>query len=397
MGLYSYSKISTYKRCPYRYKLKYIDKIPELKTIEQFMGTRVHEALELLYKKIISAKVIPLDTLIEYFQKKWDSKWDDEIKIVRANMSVGDYRNLGRVCVEQYYSTHYPFDESKTLATEKKVTVPLGESGSTLVGFIDRIAVAEDGTYEIHDYKTNGSLPSQKDKDEDKQLALYELAIRNMWKDVKDVKLIWHYLVFNKEITSTRCVEEIEALKAEKIAVIEEIESAKDYKPHESALCDWCSYQETCPVWKHKFIVEQLPEKDKPTETGTNLVDTLASLQSQKKTIENKIDDTKTKLIEYSDTNNVDRVYGTDKTAKIKREEHLKFPDSKDPDRAKLEDLIKSKGYWDQVSLLNTRRLTSMLSDPSWDKSIARDLNEFSTVEIRSTVTLIKNRTKKDS
>jgi RecB family exonuclease len=44
-------------------------------------------------------------------------------------------------------------------------------------GFVDRLAIASDGTYEIHGYKTNKSLPTQKDKDDDKQLALYQIGV----------------------------------------------------------------------------------------------------------------------------------------------------------------------------------------------------------------------------
>lgn len=67
LGLYSHTRLSTYKQCPYRYKLKYIDKIPEdTKTIEQFMALMVHEAFETLYKNLISAKFLWLESILEY-------------------------------------------------------------------------------------------------------------------------------------------------------------------------------------------------------------------------------------------------------------------------------------------------------------------------------------------
>ena len=52
MATYSHSKISTYEKCPYKYKLQYIDKeTPEIEnTIEAFMGGIIHQALEDLYK-----------------------------------------------------------------------------------------------------------------------------------------------------------------------------------------------------------------------------------------------------------------------------------------------------------------------------------------------------------
>ena len=48
--IYSHSRLSTFEQCPYKYKLKYLDKIetdvPD--TIETYLGSRVHETLEKL-------------------------------------------------------------------------------------------------------------------------------------------------------------------------------------------------------------------------------------------------------------------------------------------------------------------------------------------------------------
>jgi len=41
--------------------------------------------------------------------------------------------------------------------------------------------------FEIHDYKTSRSLPTQHKLDNDRQLALYELAIRKKWPDAKNI------------------------------------------------------------------------------------------------------------------------------------------------------------------------------------------------------------------
>src|SRR3989304_2392562 len=48
---------------------------------------------------------------------------------------------------------------------------------------------------EIHDYKASGTLPSQDKLDNDRQLALYQIGLKEKFKDVKDVRLIWHYLL----------------------------------------------------------------------------------------------------------------------------------------------------------------------------------------------------------
>ena len=52
--IYSHSSISTFKQCPLKFKMKYIDRVkPDFKqTIEAFMGGIVHEVLEEMYAKV---------------------------------------------------------------------------------------------------------------------------------------------------------------------------------------------------------------------------------------------------------------------------------------------------------------------------------------------------------
>ncbi len=394
MGLYSYTKLSTYKQYPYKYRLKYIDKVPEeMKTIEQFMGQRVHEALERLYKNLISGKTIPVEKFLEYYGKNWKEKWDDNIKFVKKDLSRDDYRELGEKCIKDYYGNYHPFNQSQTISVEKMVYVPLDEMGKYKIrGFIDRLAIAPDGTYEIHDYKTNRSLPAQKDKDEDKQLALYQIGVKHMWKDIHRVQLLWHYLVFNKQISSSRTDEDIEKLKVEKISLIGEIESATDFLPKESSLCNWCSYQAICPLWKHLFRVEQLPKEVISREEGVQLVDRLDMLQSERKRIEDEIAQTKEKLISYSEKEDVERIFGSNKVAKVKKEIKVSFPDTKDEKRTQLEKIVSESGKWDEVSWLDVRRLAKIVEDKGWDNGVIERIEAFGDKEVKKSVTLVKKK-----
>ncbi|MER3445521.1 MAG: hypothetical protein C4291_01200 [Candidatus Dadabacteria bacterium] len=394
MELYSHTRLSTYKQCPYRYKLRYIDKIPEeMKTIEQFMGSRVHKALERLYKSLISAKIIPLERVIEYYHRNWEKEWDDNIRFVNKELSKEDYRELGEKCIRDYYESYYPFNQSRTIHVEKRVSFTLDNDGRCKIqGYIDRLAIAPDGTYEIHDYKTNKSLPTQKDKDEDKQLALYQIGVKGMWSDAHSIRLIWHYLVFNKEISSSRTDEDIDRLRAEQIALINEIESATEFPPVESSLCIWCSYQSICPLRKHLFIIERSPEKGGLKEEGFQLVDRLEELQSLKKRVETEIEETKGSLITYAEREGIDRIFGSTKVAKVERETKIRFPDTNDEKRVQLENIIRESGKWDEVSLLNVRRLSKIVEEGAWDESITSKIEGFIEREGKKSVTLVKRK-----
>jgi putative RecB family exonuclease len=361
------------------------------------MGSCVHEALEKLYKNVISAKLIPLERVLEYYHKVWERDWDDDIRFVKKDLTKHDYRTLGERCIEDYYKSYYPFDQSRTIHVEKRVSFALDQEGRyKIVGYVDRIAIAPDGTYEIHDYKTNGTLPIQKDKDEDKQLALYEIGVKGMWKDVHSVKYVWHYLVFNKEISSSRTDGDIEKLRAEKISIINKIESASEFPPRESSLCGWCSYQSICPLWKHLFIIERLTPREISKEEGVKLVDRLESLQMERKEIEAEIEEKKGALIDYSDREGVDRIFGSNKMAKIKKETRLSFPDTKDEKRAQLEKIIKEEGKWDEVSSLDVRKLAKKIEEGEWEEGFLESVEKLGEKKERKSVTLLKKKEKEE-
>jgi RecB family exonuclease len=135
----------------------------------------------------------------------------------------------------------------------------LGEGDHYIQGVIDRMVQKNDDVYEIHDYKTSNFLSTQGQVDADKQLALYQVALRQMWPDVKEVTLVWHYHRHGKELRSTRSDEDLEKQRFETISLIACIESTGTFLPEESNLCDWCDYQTLCSAKKHAVEVAGLP------------------------------------------------------------------------------------------------------------------------------------------
>ncbi len=251
---YSHSKLSTFEQCRLKYKFRYIDKIiPEIeKSIEAHLGSCVHETLEWLYKTILATKrqkIPTLDETIVYYSECWQKNFTQDIVIVRKDMTANNYYNKGIKFLLDYYLQHQPFDDN-TLEIEKLITLEIGEEGHKIKGFIDRLAhnLATD-ELEIHDYKTANTLPAQEKFETDRQLALYSIAIKEIFGQEKRVKLIWHYLNHNKKIISERTDEQLEKLKAETIALIKEIESTTTFPANKTILCDWCEYKNICPAW----------------------------------------------------------------------------------------------------------------------------------------------------
>lgn len=259
MKIYSHSKLSTFEQCKLKYKFKYIDRIvPEVeKSIEAHLGSTVHTALEWLYKQVRQDRVPSLDDLIMFYAETWQRNYSPDMVIVRESLTDKDYLEKGMKFLIDYYQRNKPFEDN-TIELEQKITIDLGEieipdEGAEkvkVIGYIDRLVHdLQTGNLEIHDYKTANSQPRADHGEQDRQLALYSIAIKERFGHDKDVKLIWHFLAHNRKIISKRTNEQLAQLRAETLALIKKIESTTEFTPNKSVLCDWCEYKSICPAW----------------------------------------------------------------------------------------------------------------------------------------------------
>ncbi|MDD5191787.1 MAG: PD-(D/E)XK nuclease family protein [Candidatus Nanoarchaeia archaeon] len=252
MVIYSYSRLSTFEQCPLKFRFRYIDKLePDIKeTIEGFLGHKVHETLQWIYEEVAKGTILKLDEVLENYVNGWNRDFNREIKIVKEELEAEHYFNQGVKFLIDYFIKHSPFKDN-TIATEKKVIINLDKEGKyQLQGYIDRLVHnKEDNIFEIHDYKTGGFLKTQEELDKDKQLALYSIAIRELFENVNDVHLIWHFLAFNEKMVSKRTEDQLEELKKEIMRLIDKIESTKEFNPNPGVLCRWCEFRSYCPLF----------------------------------------------------------------------------------------------------------------------------------------------------
>lgn len=250
--VYSHSRLSTFEQCPRKFKFRYIEKIiPEVeKTIEAHLGKAVHSSLQWLYTRVKEGFVPSTEELIECYADAWEEEFSPNIISVNKVMTHNDYFNRGVEFLTTYYLKHKPFNDN-TIEVEKRIVIELDASGKYKIqGFIDRLAYnIERQELEIHDYKTSNSMPSKEKIESDRQLALYSIAIKEMFGKEKSVKLTWHYLAHNQKITITKSNEELEKLKKDTISLIKKIESTNHFPTFKTPLCSWCEYKSICPAW----------------------------------------------------------------------------------------------------------------------------------------------------
>lgn len=384
--------VSTYENCPHQFKLKYIEKpdIEKIDGIEAFLGKRVHETLEKLHKELILSKQNSLDELIEFYKSSWVKNYKENIVIRKKGYGAQNYYDTGERAIKDYYRRYYPFSHSRTLSTEKLIQFKLRDSYD-FRGYVDRLDISEDGIYEIHDYKTSMSLPDNDRLANDRQLALYHIGLMQNYRDAEKVRLVWHYLTFDKEFVLEKTGDALEETEAKTIELIKSLESDSVYAPKESSLCGWCDYPEFCPLQKHIVKTEILPVEEFLNDDGVTLANKYVGLKAQEKTIKTELEALKEQIIGFADSEDISKIRGSDKILNISEKTVVKFPASDEDGRNELEQIIKDAGKWDEVASLNTRSLQKILSN--WDDDIQRKIQEYGKKdkEIKITIRNLKD------
>jgi putative RecB family exonuclease len=400
MPEYSISQLGTFENCPLQYKLIYVDRIKRYEEgIEAFLGQRFHEAMERLYSER-AFRVVPLEELLDFYEKQWAEKWHDEVKIKKEGRTPDDYRLMGRRFIEDYYKRHHPFEEGKVLGLERYIRFPLDEGKRyNFKGIIDRLMLAPDGAFEVHDYKTGSSLPDQAEVDSDRQLALYQVGVQTLWPEAKEVRLVWHYAAFDLEMKSTRTPEALEALKAEIMALIDRVEATTEFEPCESALCGWCPYWDLCPVKKHLLKVEEIPADEWKDEPGVKIVDAYAELWRKKRALEAEqraVDEDLEKIrdaaIAFAEKEDTQVIAGTAARLRVTSKERVVSPAKGSTDRDALESELKGLGVWEEISTLDPYAFEKAVAEGKWKSSVLERIRAYIKTEKRYTVTVKEDR-----
>jgi RecB family exonuclease len=381
-----------YEECPLKYKLCYRDRIKrDIEGVEGFLGLRVHDTLKKCYDDLRFTRVNSLSDLLAYYNKIWQENWHDSIVIMREELTQEHYRALGEKLIGTYHKRYSPFDSDITIGTEMGLNFSLDDENKyRMMGYIDRLSRDKEDVYEIHDYKTSAYLLSQEQVDNDRQLGLYQIGVQKKWPDVKNIRLIWHYLAFDMELVSYRTPEAISNLVEGTKSLIDEIEAAHDFPPRESPLCEWCEYPDLCPLRKHFFKVEALPVNDYLDELGVVLVNKYVALRNEEAKIKDEMGKVREAILDYARKEEIEVIKGSDYKARVKFDEKLKFPSKNDAERQELDDTIREAGKWAEVSQLDTTSLTRIIENGIWSKDLIDKVMKYGRIEQTDSIHISK-------
>ena len=410
--MWSFSRLGTFLSCKRQFKYRYIDKISYEGTyIETFMGNVVHKTLDGLYQELKIKELMPFEQLEALYDRLWNEQFKEyeEIKIVKQDRDYDDYYKIGLKCVGNYYNENldslkdpkFKFIYTETTFRTANILSKSSDMKLAFTGKIDRIDVYDD-KIEIHDYKTSENPPTELEintKFDYKQLPIYKklLLLDYRFKDIKEIRVIWHFLrhklKYEKRVKDEELEETVDTIEK----IVKEERREQEYMPTKSMLCNWCSYMKICPLFSNKELIEKNPY-DPDIQEGPKLTKSYIELKKEEKELQGKIDGIKEKLIAYSEKFSGEPVYTIESEDKdgqitIKHATEKRIPLSGDPLREDLEKRLKEKGVWEEFSILSSRSINNKINK----EGLSDEMQEFFDMytEDEEVVEIRRSKTKK--
>jgi putative RecB family exonuclease len=377
----SFTQISLYQTCPLCYKLQYIDGLkPKDKWYFSF-GTTLHRCVEHFFK--VSTPPPPsLEDIFLFYEQNWlPQGYESPEEETR-------YKDYGRQILSKFWEIHSA-DFHMPVALERSFYIDI--EGIKLRGFIDRVDKLESGGLSVVDYKTNKELFTTDYLEEDLQLTIYQMAAEQTWQ-LPVEKLTLYHLRSN---TACSCSPRDEVRLAQTRQLVLEVAeniAQEKFPAIENQYCP-CDFPEHCPYYRHQYMTVTPQEARQDLLPGIAAVDAIehyASLQAQIKELQEQLEEAKKTIIDFCQTEGLNRVYGSEHEVTYKLIEKTGF--SEDEVRA----LLEPEGLWGKALSLDQTRLRKLLADVEIAGDIRKRLESLRHVTSTYPQLWVKKRTEEE-
>jgi hypothetical protein len=193
----SYSEVKCWKECPYRHKLKHIDKIDLSKPSPYLdFGINVHEGCE----NYLLSKSIPKERLLENIRSAWKEHGFDDPDWVKVQPGWYKYHSVDEWCnwADNMWSDvpgflDETFQDWETVSAEEQLYEDVDGKNIFFKGFIDAIIKVpqKNGKYKywILDWKTAKRYGWDSRKKRDKTIQYQIVLYKHFWAEKNNIPL----------------------------------------------------------------------------------------------------------------------------------------------------------------------------------------------------------------
>jgi RecB family exonuclease len=422
----SHSSIQTFLECPQRWKLKYVDRLPEKPRHFFSFGKTMHSALEYFY----GVQVLPppgIDELLRHYREKWEPEGykspKDEAKfLAEGERILREYHAKHSESFKLPLFVEYQFtldlkdildldDLGDREALSRRIESlnraaaidggragelsagdidRLRDEGVKVTGFVDRVDKNSDGTLSILDYKTGKAFDLSRVRG-DSQMTMYQMAVSRLVGLPVASLTLYHLPSLTPVTSGPHAPERVEALRARIASVAGSILRGSDTLADPQAVegartaafpprvsernCAWCDFKPHCPAWSAAFPPRE--GADAPAlrndEQLSRSVDRYGSLKEQIHALEGQADDVRARIEATLDEKGFSRAFGsTFELVREKREDRWEFHD-----RDKVKGIIRDAGFWDKIVGPQMALVQKLMIDPNLPMDLRERLGKL--------------------
>lgn len=246
----SYSRITTYQKCPYKYKLKYVDKLGFPESIYLKSGKKMHEIIAKRTEECIrlGMNIVNFTDISDYDKDAVDVLKDFTLNLPPDMKEYGIEKEFG--ITSDWKPCEFDSEEA------------------SYRGIIDFYAVDGDNILEIIDYKTGFRVMPKSEFAYDLQLKLYSAYLLALHENISQIYLTRYYPRMNRYHNILVNRQDIEEFKEELSQISDRICNDNEYKPIVTPQCILCDARHICESFdKYKKhypeTIEEMADKIK--------------------------------------------------------------------------------------------------------------------------------------
>jgi len=244
----SASAINDFKRCPYSFKLGYIDKVRPVFTDNVYtaFGKAIHSTIQ----EFVDTTDKDFKVLEELYKKNFENNR----KLLKRTSDIdkyGEFFEKGLKHLNTYYEYEVLSNRYKYLSlNEKKLTVDFQDF--IVVGVIDRL-YRKNNQIVLLDFKTGAKFPTQEDLDSNVQLTMYSFLLHKNYDYIPTESRLF-FLESNLVMKTVRTFEDL--LKFEKYLIdfYNTVINMKEWA-FDSTKCFWCAFSKNCDKCVEKIKI----------------------------------------------------------------------------------------------------------------------------------------------
>jgi putative RecB family exonuclease len=308
----------------------------------------MHSCVEQFFK-VKTPPCPSMDELLRIYEQNWLSAGYETPE------EEARYKEYGKDILKKFRDLHAP-DFRMPIALEHRFFLDV--NGVQVMGFIDRVDKLDSGGLSIVDYKSNQELFTNDYLDNNLQLTLYQMAAEQTWRLPVEKLTLYHLRTNTPCPTPPRSPTQMESVRQLVLEVAGKIQRG-EFPATENNYCP-CDFPQYCPYFRHKYPTTEPGEVKQvmlPGIEAAEAANRYAELQAKIKELETELNEVKQNIVNYCQTQNLNRVFGENCQITYKLVEKTGY------DEEKVKETLEPAGLWQKVLSFDTALLKQLLAD----------------------------------